>query len=72
MFPAQQGQGRGRAVSERGVVVCEKCHAPILIEKPGSVAIEFSVPCKKCGHRGIYFKRMIVTEEAAEQRKQPR
>lgn len=58
---------------DHSVVDCLKCHSPIVIEKPGNVAIEFSVPCPKCGHRGMYFKRMIRGEnEQAERRKAPR
>jgi hypothetical protein len=30
------------------------------------------VPCGKCGHRGIYFKRMIHGEDAADRRRHPR
>ena len=57
---------------DRGVVDCLKCNAPIFIDKPSSVAIEFSVPCPKCGHRGMYFKRMMRGEnEQAERRRAP-
>lgn len=56
-LPHNQGPSR-----DRGIVDCHKCHSPIFIDKPGNVALEFSVPCAKCGHRGMYFKRMIRDE----------
>ncbi len=55
MLPAQQTPGFNRATTERGVLDCEKCRAPIYVNKPGSVSVEFCVPCAHCGHRGIYF-----------------
>jgi len=58
---------------DRGIVDCLKCNTPIFIAKPGSVAMEFSVPCPKCGHRGMYFKRMMRGEnEQPERRRAPR
>ena len=66
------GQSSGRD-HERGVVECQKCHSPIFVDKPGHVAVEFSVPCPKCGYRGIYFRRMMHSEsEAADRRRLPR
>lgn len=55
---------------DRGIVNCLKCNAPIYIDKPGSVAVEFSVPCPKCGHRGMYFKRMMHSEQNPNERRQ--
>ena len=55
---------------DRGVVDCLKCHSPIFVDKPGNVAIEFSVPCAKCGHRGMYFKRMMRSENEPVERRQ--
>lgn len=55
---------------DRGVVDCHKCHSPIFIDKPGQVAVEFSVPCPKCGHRGMYFKRMVRGENDPVERRQ--
>jgi hypothetical protein len=66
MFSAQQNQAHDRAANERGVVACEKCGSPIHIERPHAVSVEFSVPCQRCGHRGIYFKRMIGMGSAGE------
>ena len=61
-----------RVAHERSIVACEKCHTPIVVNRPQSVSLEFCVPCSKCGHRGIYFKRMINIEGAAERRQNPR
>lgn len=72
MFTAQQTHNFGRATDERGVVDCEKCRSPIHVNRPGSVSVEFSVPCPQCGHRGIYFKRMLTTEGGLERRNTPR
>ena len=60
------------AVYQRGIVACEKCATPIQVRRPNMVSVEFSVPCPKCGHRGIYFKRMIHIEDAVERRAKPR
>jgi DNA-directed RNA polymerase subunit RPC12/RpoP len=68
MLTAQQLSNLNRATAERGVVDCEKCRTPIYVNKPASVSVEFSVPCPHCGHRGIYFKRMLVTETIPERR----
>jgi len=58
---------------DRGFVDCFKCNTPISIDKPGNVALEFSLPCPKCGHRGMYFKRMIRGEnDPVERRLTPR
>jgi hypothetical protein len=62
MFAGQQNQFRKGADQERGFVSCEKCNSPIAVQRPNNVSIEFSVPCTKCGHRGIYFKRMLMAE----------
>ena len=72
MFSTQQSQSQGRSPAEHGVVACEKCGSPIQIERPHSVSVEFSVPCRKCGHRGIYFKRMINMDDGGFGRKTPR
>ncbi len=72
MYSAQQIAHETLGAHQRGVVECEKCHSPIQIRQPGMVSVEFSVPCPKCGHRGIYFKRMIYNEDAYERRKTPR
>jgi hypothetical protein len=60
MHSAQEQQGR--ASQERGVVTCEKCRSPIYVNQPGMVSLEFCVPCRTCGHRGIYYKRMLTLE----------
>lgn len=72
MSIAQQTSGFGRATHERGVIECEKCCTPIYVNRPGSVSVEFSVPCTRCGHRGMYFKRMIVAENVSDRRSAPR
>ena len=68
MSTVQQTQGFNRAATERGVVNCDKCRTPNFVNKPASVRVEFSVPCPHCGHRGIYFKRMLTTETIPERR----
>ncbi len=72
MHSAQQIAHENLGTYQRGIVECEKCRSPIQIRQPGMVSVEFSVPCPKCGHRGIYFKRMIYTEDAYERRAKPR
>lgn len=72
MSNAQQTQSFSRATYERGVVECEKCHGPIYVNRPHAVSVEFSVPCNRCGHRGIYFKRMLRAEDTAERRPKSR
>ena len=56
------------AGQERGFVSCEKCSSLIAVHQPNNVSVEFSVPCTKCGHRGIYFKRMLMTENLVNRR----
>jgi hypothetical protein len=68
MFAANQNQSDKGAGHERGFVSCEKCNSPIAVQHPNNVSIEFSVPCTKCGHRGIYFKRMLMAENPANRR----
>ena len=70
MFLAQKFQSFGE--NQRGIVECEKCHSPIYVRNSNMVSLEFCVPCGKCGHRGIYFKRMIHADDAAERRRHPR
>jgi hypothetical protein len=72
MFSAQHIDNESSGAHQRGVVECEKCRTPIYIRQPGMVSIEFSVPCPKCGHRGMYFKRMIYVGDAYERRSKPR
>ena len=72
MFSAQQKANHTAGVYQRGIVACEKCATPIQIRQPNMVSVEFCVPCPKCGHRGIYFKRMIRIEDAPELRAKPR
>lgn len=72
MYSAQQIANQSAGVYQRGLVACDKCTTPIQIRQPNMVSVEFSVPCTKCGHRGIYFKRMIYIEDAAERRAKPR
>ena len=72
MFSAQQIANQSAGVYQRGVVACERCGTPIQIRQPNMVSLEFSVPCPKCGHRGIYFKRMIYIEDGTERRAKPR
>jgi hypothetical protein len=62
MYSASQIANESLGAHQRGVVECEKCHSPIEIRQPGMVSVEFCVPCPKCGHRGMYFKRMIYTD----------
>lgn len=69
MFAAKQVPYHRNAVFERAFVMCEKCHSPIVVNRPAQVSVEFSVPCQRCGFRGIYFKRMLVTEDVVERRK---
>ena len=68
MFSAQKNQSHSGASKECGIVMCEKCDTPIYINRPNNVSNEFSVPCLRCGHRGIYFKRMIVMDGASNRR----
>ena len=72
MYSAQQIANQALGVYQRGVVECEKCRSPIVVRQPGMVSVEFCVPCPKCGHRGMYFKRMIYIEDAADRRGKPR
>jgi hypothetical protein len=67
MSQAQHSQSLQR---DRGMIDCFKCHSPIFIDHPGNVAIEFSVPCPKCGHRGMYFRRMMRGENESNERRQ--
>jgi len=53
---------------QTGIVSCERCHSPIVVRQANMVSVEFSVPCQKCGRRGIYYKRMINFEDAAGRR----
>jgi hypothetical protein len=66
MFPAQPSQSFGE--NQRGMVECEKCRSTIYVRNPNMVSLEFCVPCGKCGHRGIYFKRMIHGEDTGRRR----
>jgi hypothetical protein len=72
MSSAQPSLNQILGVNQRGVVECEKCHSPIYIRNPGTVSVEFCVPCGKCGHRGIYFKRMIHADDGTDRRRHPR
>jgi hypothetical protein len=72
MFSPQKLSTFGGATLERGVVDCEKCRSPIYVNRPGSVSVEFCVPCTHCGHRGMYFKRMLTVEDTPERRLKPR
>ena len=72
MPSARQTHDAMRPAYERGLVDCEKCGTPIVVNRPAVVSLEFCVPCNKCGHRGIYFKRMIYIEEAVKRRPKPR
>jgi ssDNA-binding Zn-finger/Zn-ribbon topoisomerase 1 len=65
MFAAQKAQYHRGTVYERSFVECEKCASPIVVHRPNNVSVEFSVPCPKCGHRGMYFKRMLMAENPA-------
>ncbi|MBI1202343.1 MAG: hypothetical protein GC182_07515 [Rhodopseudomonas sp.] len=69
MFAAKHAPIHRGSVFERVCVKCEKCQSPIVVNRPDQVSVEFSVPCKRCGHRGIYFKRMLTTENVVERRK---
>ena len=71
MYSANQIANDSLGIHQRGVIECEKCHSPIQIRQPNMVSVEFSVPCPKCGHRGMYFKRMIYIE-GSDRRKTPR
>jgi hypothetical protein len=72
MFAAKQIAGRNLGTYQSGNVHCEKCQSPIQIRQPTMVSVEFCVRCKKCDHRGIYYKRMIYIEDATERRAKPR
>ena len=72
MYSASQIVNDSLGAHQRGVVECEKCHSPIEIRQPGMVSVEFCVPCQKCGHRGMYFKRMIYIEDGNDRRGKPR
>ena len=72
MSSTQQIASPGTGTFPCGVVECERCDTPIQIRQPNMVSVEFCVPCPKCGHRGIYFKRMIHIEDATERRAKPR
>jgi DNA-directed RNA polymerase subunit RPC12/RpoP len=61
-----------REVCRLGVVECTKCTSPVYVRKPDTIVDEFSVPCTKCGHRGLYLKRLLYTEELPERRRKPR
>ncbi|MDI1346565.1 MAG: hypothetical protein PSV22_21095 [Pseudolabrys sp.] len=72
MYSAQHIANQSAGVYQRGIVECERCDTPIQIRQPNMVSLEFCVPCPKCGHRGIYFKRMIHIEDSTERRAKPR
>lgn len=72
MFSSTQLSHPTRPTYQRGLVECEKCRTPIVVKHPTAVAVEFCVPCPRCGHRGIYFKRMIYIEDAVERRQKKR
>lgn len=57
---------------QRGVISCAKCASPIHIHKLHMLADEFSVSCRKCGHRAYYNKHAIRIELVPERRKRPR
>lgn len=57
---------------ERGVVACRKCLHPIHIFRINAIADEFSVPCNRCGHRGMFRNREIAVETLPERRRKPR
>jgi hypothetical protein len=57
---------------QRGAVTCAKCGSPIYIYKLGTLANEFSVSCRKCGHRTHADKSAIRIELMPERRKRPR
>ncbi len=61
-----------KAVYHRGVVVCRKCGASILVYKLNAVGDDFAVRCAQCGERGFYSKREMVIEALPERRKKPR
>jgi hypothetical protein len=69
---AQQFSSQSFGNSQTGKVDCDKCRSPIQIREANSVSLEFCVPCQKCGHRGIYYKRMIYIEDASDRRGRPR
>ena len=62
---------KSRGVYHRGVVVCEKCAAPVHIFRLNALADEFSAQCGKCGYRGVYFKRALKIEDLPERGKKP-
>jgi hypothetical protein len=72
MFSALHIDNESHGAHQRGVVECEKCRSPIQVRQPGMVSVEFCVPCPKCGHRGMYFKRMIYIEDGPDRRGKPR
>lgn len=62
----------GKAVYQRGVVTCRKCGTPIYVYKLKALPSEFSVYCKQCGDRGIYYNQDIAIQELPERRKKAR
>jgi len=67
-----QMQRPKKTVYQRGEVACRKCGTPIPIFKLKTLPDEFSVHCKRCGDRGIYWKSAVVIQEMPERRKKPR
>ena len=72
MWSAQKIQPRTRAVYLRGTVYCQKCNSPIQIFKVNALPDEYSVQCRRCGHRGVYMKRSMHVDELPDRRKKPR
>lgn len=56
----------------RGEVNCAKCRVPIHIFRLNALAEEFSLHCRRCGHRAIYSKRLLCVEEMPERRRKMR
>jgi hypothetical protein len=72
MWSAQKIQPYTRSVYQRGTVECQKCKSPIHVYKVNAIADEYSVLCRRCGHRGVYLKRFLHVDDLPERRKKPR
>lgn len=55
-FGAPKAQGKMAAACG---VKCARCGEAIETIQPSPLPMMFSVPCRKCGHRGIYDKQQV-------------
>ena len=61
-----------RAIFQRGMVLCQKCQAPIHVFNTTMIAGEFSARCERCHHRGLFLKRSLKIDALPERRKKAR